>query len=282
MSADNRGRWARVLKQSWPVLVVCASVAGVAYEFAPIRPAYYWLLGLLVVAIVTILVSHRLSRPDSLPEQAIPLGEPGEAGTLRAPPGVTLLTAASRHARDIFRRDAHSELAREWNLKNPVVTAVLVSAQGHYLGYFDVLPLTETAAEEMRSGKLAEEDIGSDLILSQREMGDAPALYLSGIAVKEAEVAEETHCRAAQLVGGLAPYIRHFYGGNPRSVLATAATRAGASLLQRPALGARVVCPGESRKDHHDLYEFIISDKLLEWTLAHSALRGPPPKTSFG
>jgi hypothetical protein len=275
-------RWYHIVRRSAPVFIAVGGAIGVGAELVPSIPPVYWLSGLAIVGVVTVFVFLRLTRPSQLPADALPDPTPEHPAVLFAPADASQLRSASALAKRVFGHEAHTDLAAKWNERNPFVTAVMVSSTGHFLGYFDIVPIPERTALALRSGQLVEGELTPEHVLPAAQMAGAAELYLSGIAVKDGATEEETHERTCQLISGLALYAQHFYGTTRRTVLATAATEKGRRLLERSILQARVVCPADARQDGFDLYEIELTEQLIGQVLAHASKRAPPPTIQFG
>jgi hypothetical protein len=195
---------------------------------------------------------------------------------LEVPTPYHMLVAANNHARELYGHDALKlREVEKWWKGNPLVEAVLRSEHGAYLGYFDVLPLTEEAASLLESGKIDEHDIKPEYIMKQTEMKKTKTLYLAGMAVKDAG-SELGKSRAAKLFCGLVAYTRFYYGDTPRRIFALAATSSGERLLK--GVGAKIVCAAAARKDHHDLYEMDLKHGLLAQVESRASRRGVPAR----
>jgi hypothetical protein len=205
--------------------------------------------------------------------------ESDEDVALETPASHDLLVAANDHARTLYGHDALSlvEVERWWG-RNPWVITALRTKTGEYLGYFDILPLTVEGVKLIESGKFVEKDIGPEHILPAAQMKNARKLYLAGIAAKDAGT-EIGRARASQLISGLTTYVRHYYGDKPRRIIAIGATEAGVRLLK--SVGARVISSSHSRRDKHDLYEFVANEDLISSVRARSRKRGKIPKPYF-
>ncbi|GEM_PF-3765687 len=149
---------------------------------------------------------------------------------------------------------------------------------GHYLGYFDVLPLTHEVAELLEKGKITEREIRANHILSPSQMKEAETLYVAGIAAKDAG-SEIGKARAAMLISGLANYLGAYYGNESRHIIASAATPAGEQILK--SVEAKVCCPAENRKDNHDLYELFLTPQIYEKVLNRAVRRAQPPRLNL-
>ncbi len=195
---------------------------------------------------------------------------------LRIPPTADMLAAAQSHAQSVFKTESMTlDEVRIWTNKNPFITAILCSQWGQYLGYFDVLPLTESGETRMVSGLIEEREISSDDVFAPEEMSNAKTLYVAGIAVKGMGT-ELGKNRAAAMLVGLANYIEYFYGVEQRRIIAVAATPAGEQILKR--VNARICCLSCNRKDGHDLYEFYFTPQLYEQVMRVAKRRADPPR----
>lgn len=221
-----------------------------------------WLVTFISISLIGGTFAWLSTKPVHLPEEVFPDAEKVDGkALLEVPTPYHMLVVANKHAQAVYGSDglALADVEKWWK-QNPFVEAVLRSESGDYLGYFDILPLTESGANLVESGKTTEREIPLECILPPTEMRSAKTLYWAGIAVKEAGT-EIGKTRTAELIYGLVSYIKHYYGDAPRRVLALATTRQGECLLK--GLGARIVCAGEARKDRHNLYEIILIPKSL-------------------
>lgn len=190
-----------------------------------------------------------------------------------------MLAVANKHAQGLYGRDAmrYNEIENWWR-RNPFVEVVLRSEYGEYLGYFDILPLTQEVSKRLESGEIDEREIKPEQILEPQQMKEAKTLYLAGIAVKNAGT-ELGKVRAAELFCGLVSYTRFYYGDAPRRILALAATPSGERILK--GIKAKIVCSAAIRKDRHDLYEICLAPDILNNVESRARRRGCPARLVF-
>jgi hypothetical protein len=204
--------------------------------------------------------------------------EPSEDGqlTLKVPPTHDMLAAAQKHAESCFGSDSLTlEEVKKWTDRNPFVTAILCSQWGSYLGYFDILPLTDEGTNAFQSGAIEEREILASQILPPSEMRNARTLYVAGIAVK-GHGTDIGRMRAAAMLSGLASYIVYFYGDSPRRIIAVAATESGTRVLH--GADAQICCNAMNRKDRHDLYEVTFAPQLFERVISRTKRRADSPR----
>jgi len=76
------------------------------------------------------------------------------------------------------------ELYEQWRIKNPQILVCLIAPDNEVLGYFDVFPLKDIFLEDFIEGRLGEDELKPEYILSPDESIFSCQLYLGGIAVK--------------------------------------------------------------------------------------------------
>jgi hypothetical protein len=262
------------------IVLVEAGVLGAISALAQILPLIQWQIWLTVFILVgmsSAILVWRSTKSVHLPEELVldAVAVDGRV-VVEVPASHDMLVVANKHARMLYGRDCPTltEVERWWG-RNPWVFAVLRSEWGDYLGYFDILPLTEEGAGLVESGEIEERDIRPDHILSPAEMKDAKTLYLSGLGVRDAGT-EVGKARAAKIVRALVSYIEQYYGHDCRRVLALAATPDGERLLK--GIGARISCAAEARRDRRNLYEIYVTGELLSQVKARTSGRVTPPK----
>lgn len=277
MTSANETYLKRFLKRFFTLELPLLFIVSALATLVPIVRWPYWLAIFLVgTAVVFALVRNEEKPPHISPE--IILEDENEEAILEVPAPKDMYVQANRHARQVYGHDAIPlHKYEKWLARNPFITATLRTPSREYLGYFDVLPLTEEGIKLIESG-LGEGEIDPRFILPPSKMKAAKKLYLAGIAVKESGT-EVGKFRAATLILGLVSYLEYYYGERPRHVLAIAATTHGERLLK--SIGARLVQSTEYRKDNHDLYEFITSPSLINNVVQRAKRRARRPKLSF-
>jgi hypothetical protein len=262
--------------------LVEVTVIGFLSSLKAILPSFnwqVWLVASVLISIVSAILIWETTKPFHLPEVVLGLETNEEEVILEVPTPHSMLVVANKHARSLYGRDALTlaEIEKWWN-RNPFVEAVLYTESGRYLGYFDVLPLTEEGANLLECGKIREREIPTEYILSPVKMRNAKTLYIAGIAVKDAGT-ENGKIAAAKLFYGLSAYIEYYYGVTDRRILALAATPDGERILK--GIKAKIICPGEARKDKHDLYEISFSSNTFSEVKSRASKRAKPPKLVF-
>lgn len=272
---QSRTALKRFLTAEIPVLAMVSALT----TLLPIVSWPYWLTVALLGTILAFAWAWRGRFRTHLPVDIFEENGADEGVVLEVPGSHDMLVAANTHVKHVYGHDALSlaEVERWWG-RNPWEFAVLRSASGEYLGYFDVLPLTEEGVKLVESGSFEERDIGANHVLPPTKMRGAKKLYLAGIAVRD-QGTEAGKDRAATAIWGLAAYVRHYYGEKTRRVLAVAATEDGERLLK--GIGARLVQSRHSRKDKHDLYEFTTERDLIASVRQRARKRARPPRLSF-
>jgi len=160
------------------IVLVEAGVLGAISALAQILPLIQWQIWLTVFILVgmsSAILVWRSTKSVHLPEELVldAVAVDGRV-VVEVPASHDMLVVANKHARMLYGRDCPTltEVERWWG-RNPWVFAVLRSEWGDYLGYFDILPLTEEGAGLVESGEIEERDIRPDHILSPAEMKDA-------------------------------------------------------------------------------------------------------------
>lgn len=267
------------LRRMGGALVLLLSVATGLAALLPILPWFIW-FGMSAIAAVTVgWVTWRTTRPVQLPADLMKMTKAEDRNVLVTPVERQLIPVLNQHARSVFGNESMTaQEYMDWWETNPRITAALMSSHGDYLGYFDLLPLTDEAAQLLTAGQSTEANIRGQDILGPSAMKRAETLYLAGIAAKDCGT-DEGKRRAAQLIGGMAGYVRLFYGNRKRRVIAIAATAPGEHLLRD--MGAKIVGLAAGRLDGHNLYEFFISERFLKDTELRAAGRGPLAAFSY-
>ena len=171
-------------------------------------------------------------------------------------------------------------------VKNPYILASLTSAQGDFLGYFDVIPLKDSFAELFMQGRVTEKEITHEDIFANNELSLCNYVYISGLAVKTPDTAEGRR-NAYILVWGILKYLEHFYGSANPIALASATTSEGERLLQKFKLD--LISELDRRTDKHNMYALALSQEeiakrlacLLDYGLFCSLDWLPPGNSSF-
>lgn len=221
-------------------------------------------VAVLAIVVLTLICANAPRRTPAIPPGADFEREDGAKVVLEVPASRKMLEVSNAVARGHYGREAMSlEQVERWCAKNPYGYAVLRSQGGEYLGYFDILPISDEAADALVKDHLGESAIRPEHILAPEAMKDARTLYFASVAVRVHETEEVWGRRQAQLFLALIDYLHTYYGGMNRRALAIAATPEGTNLLRRT-LRARKVDYGDCRKDGHDVYEFDVTPESLE------------------
>src|SRR5207244_2938201 len=129
---------------------------------------------------------------------------------------------------DTISPDRYEQL----RVKNKNILVCLVGERGDLLGYFDVIPLKESFAQQFLRGTITESQITHEDIFAHDELPQCKHVFLSGLAVWDPESYVDRR-NANILVWGLLKYLDHFYGTSERLAFASAATREGDELLRK-------------------------------------------------
>jgi hypothetical protein len=279
LSAHEEKQSRTTIKRFLTVEIPLLAIVSALTTLLPIVPWPYWLTLAALGTGLGFVWAWRGRFRTHLPIDVFDEMETDQGVVLEVPGSHDMLVAANSHVKHVYGHDSLSlaEVERWWG-RNPWVFAALRSASGEYLGYFDVLPLTEDGVRLIESGSFDEKDIGAHHILPPTKMKGAKKLYLSGIAVRD-QGTDVGKARAASAIWGLAAYVRRYYGDKPRRVIAVAATDDGERLLK--GIGAKVFQDRHSRKDKHDLYEFMTEPDLISSVKHRASKRSKPPKLSF-
>ena len=258
------------------VLVIVGLFSGLAALLPPVG-WWLWAGAALVATAAAGAWAFASTRTPHLPvEEMFEGAAEEEAAFIDVPPSRAMLAASAEYAKQVYGADAltYDDLKAWWD-RNPWVYLMLRSQDGRYLGHADVLPLTASGLRLLEEGAITEGELDVRDILPPESMGEAEALYLAGITVKDVGT-EEGKRRAAQLIGAVANYASCLYGDRPRRLVAVAATGDGARLLR--SLGARVVCPAAARKDRHDFYEVEVGPRVYEGIRERAGRRAHPAR----
>jgi hypothetical protein len=184
-----------------------------------------------------------------------------------------MVSAAIAHAQQLYGADALSlEEVQRWIAVNPYVLGVL-TAGSQYEGYLDVLPLSRSGSELIRSRTGSERMLGAGHILVPGQMRSAACLYVASLAVRE-HGTPAGHARASALFLGLAIYLRTLYGEASRAACGLVATPEGERVVRR--WGAKLVQAAGTRGDGLTLYEFDLEPSQIESTARRSTRPGGP------
>jgi len=236
----------------------------------------------LFLSVLATLLIYRIKHvPD---DELWMLETPTEKPTIAFPYEKSFLRPANNLARSLYgKHSLRGDVVRKWYEKNPLTLTCLTDAHNKFVGYFDILPLTQTFGKRFVSGHSREKDIRSQHILSPSEMRDAKYIYIAGVSVKDPMT---THGKkyGAMLIYSLMVHLQTFYNLNsPKKIYATAATECGRNVLER--LQFRIETDGENRRDKLDLYARVITNddikdyrksfNFLENKLDYSAYTNP-------
>jgi hypothetical protein len=189
-----------------------------------------------------------------------------ERRRLHCPCDVKLAEQVGQLAEECYRGENISPIKYEaLRVKNPYILACLTGAKGHFLGYFDVIPLQDHFGALFLQGKVTEKGITHEDILAPSEMGRCKYLYISGLAVRNWET-YAGHRNAFMLIWGVLKYLEHFYKKADPLAFAVAFTKEGENLLETFKL--KVGADASTRLDKHTVYSIALSHSELMQRLA--------------
>ncbi|MDX6404599.1 MAG: hypothetical protein QOH70_2054 [Blastocatellia bacterium] len=240
----------------------------------------------------SLILNRHLWRKRHLPIKDIfPNAVGSGRAILRCPCDLKLADEAKRLAQYWYPTETISpERFEQLRVKNPNILACLVGDRGDLLGYFDVIPLKESFAQQFLRGTITESQITHEDILGPDDLAQCKYVFLSGLAVWNPESYVDRR-NANILVWGLLKYLDHFYGATERLAFASAATEEGEELLQR--FDFYIGCEASARIDKRRMYETRLSrddvTKRLAWlpdfsllcSLDWAPLRIPVPRSQI-
>lgn len=224
-----------------------------------------WLM--LFALSLSLILNRRLWRKRHLVVRDIFPNRIGDGrATIRCPCDLKLADEAKRLAQYWYPTDTISpERFEQLRVKNPNILACLVGERGNLLGYFDVIPLKESFAEQFLRGSITESQVTHEDVFAVDEIAKCKHIFLSGLAVWDPESYVDRR-NANILVWGLLKYLDHFYGATERLAFASAATEEGEELLQK--FEFYVGSEAEVRVDKRRMYETTLSRKEVTKRLA--------------
>lgn len=162
---------------------------------------------------------------------------------------------------------------KEWRKKNPLIfTAVLNKNTREVIGFFDIFPLTDDAATQMRSGKLAEYELTIDSILPAEKISHANTIYVASIILNPTQKSFSPLVAKDVIIDMFGRYLYNIYPPSPtRSILGFAHTKEGHKLLIN--YGFTNIVLKNNSVQHDPLFELSPKDyqKLYEGDLCKIA-----------
>jgi len=151
--------------------------------------------------------------------------------------------------------------------KNPYILACMTDSRGNFLGYFDMIPVKETFALQLKRGKITEEDITDEDVLAADEMRHCKYLFIAGLAVHNPGTQVGARNGSA-MVWAMLKYLETFYVSQEPVAFAVAATKTGDELLQK----SKFNLDGNAadRRDKSNFYSIVITREEVRWRLNRS------------
>jgi hypothetical protein len=263
------------LRKRFLLAIIGTSVAivGSVAAVLGIVDIHFGPLGTIILAAVILALSiffhfRRLHMPQVAVDDVIgPDGDSYSPLTLHCPCDIKLASEASRLAEDCYSGSItiESSIFEQLRVKNPLILSCLTDQRGHFVGYFDVIPLYEAFAQSLIQGRVTESQISHEDALPPQQMKSCRYLFISGIAVREPNTYSGRRS-ASILVWALLKYLDRHYGQSNALVFALAATPEGNELLQRFKLHP---APGNAvRADRYRLYSITLSRDEITRRLA--------------
>jgi len=214
---------------------------------------------------IALIINKRLWRKRHLPVKDMFPDSAGGRTSLRCPCDLRLADQAKRLAHYWYPTDTISpERFEQLRVKNPNILVCLVGERGDLLGYFDVIPIKDSFAQQFLRGKVTESQISHEDIFAPDELNECKYIFLSGLAVWDPESYVDRR-NANILVWGLVKYLDHFYGDSERLAFASAATDEGEELLQK--FDFYLGSDAGIRVDKRRMYEIRLSGDLIRQRL---------------
>lgn len=224
-----------------------------------------WLV--LLALSLSLIINRRLWRKRHLVVKDIFPNRIGSGrSVLRCPCDLKLADEAKRLAQYWYPTDTIApERFEQLRVKNPNVLVCLVGERGELLGYFDVIPLKPSFAEQFLRGTITESQVTHEDIFAPHELAQCRHVFLSGLAVWDPESYVDRR-NANILVWGLLKYLDYFYGTTERLAFASAATEEGEELLQK--FEFHIGSEADVRVDKRRMYETVLSREEISKRLA--------------
>lgn len=168
-------------------------------------------------------------------------------------------------AKRVFGKESLPRAGIEsWRERNNKILVCLHDASNRVVGYFDLLPLSESFASRFIAGTVRERGIRGIDLLAVEDARRAAALYLVGFAVCGSDIcASGYHRRVVTLTVAAFDYLLECYPVPPeRTVYALAATEKGRRMLER--FGFSIVQRASERKDRTDLYALYATTRSIQ------------------
>lgn len=247
-------------------------------------------------SILSCVVNWRTLKYSHLPVSDIIAGslEAPENTHLHCPCNSSLAEEAKLLARECYATDKNSLTPEQFEylrVKNPLILACLTSERGEFLGYFDMIPLERSFAQLLLKGIVTENQITHEHVFSTNEMRSCEFLFISGLAVWDADTYTGRR-NASMLVWGMLKYLDHYYSKAKPVVFAIASTDSGDELMRRFRLP--LGCEPAGRIDKYPVYAIRLSREeivkrlaclpdwaplcTLQWQSNDSATKKPPQK----
>lgn len=188
---------------------------------------------------------------------------PNEKPAIAFPYHKKFLRAANELARTHYGKNALGYgVVKKWYEKNPLLITILTDEHNKFVGYFDILPLTDIFGQKFIEGIVKESDISHSDILGPEEMQKTEYLYFAGISVKD-PYSQKGRKYGSILIYSAMVYLDSLYDLNEgKKLYAIAASDCGRNILKK--LKFRIETDETERKDKLDLYSRMITKADIE------------------
>ncbi len=172
------------------------------------------------------------------------------------------LRAATETVRPLFgRENIDADKIEQWRLKNPQGFMEIVDTAGDLIACFVVIGLPNSFMQEFSAGGLTEQNITGERVLDMRSTKKQPAIYISGIMVKDPGGTAGS-VRAHYLIWSMLMYLKHHFGLKiARRFHAVPITDMSERLVKN--LGFSIKSQADDRKDKHNFYSLNVD--LAAW-----------------
>ena len=241
---------------------LCAAIVGLfqATTDKTIESTWlYLILGGCVIVAIGVLVFK--SRSEHLPD--IVTDENNDDGLYEVTlcDGATLREANALTKPYYHREYVSDDVAEKWRKKNPRGFVSIRNNKQELCAAFGVLAMEESFFAQFIKGRVLDNELEHDDILSFKQSKKSSKLYISGVVVRDPESTQGKR-RACVMVWVMIEYLRRMYGTKQqRTVYALAVSKTSENMLRR--YGFTVISPRNCRRDRLNLYSLPLNSGVM-------------------
>jgi len=149
-----------------------------------------------------------------------------------------------------------------WRQKNTQGFVGIFNSKNELCACFGIIGIEESFMNQFIKGRLKDNDMLSEDVLSFEETKKSSTPYISGVVVRDPD-SPAGHRRACVMIWTMLEYIKKIFGfRKERHIFALAVSKTSENLLKK--CGFQMYCTSTQRKDKLNLYQLPITKEAID------------------